>query len=81
MSPEDAEFLQHKGALSLPAADVRNEILKSYIEYVDPFMPVLDLREFLRIVESGDGKSEKISLQVFQAVMFAGSAFVDISCL
>ena len=81
IDPEESEFLYNKDALSLPSAELRNEILRSYTEFVDPFMPVLDLREFLQIVEHEDGSCGKMSLQLFHAVMFAGSAFVDLSHL
>ena len=43
----------------------------------DPFLPVLDLGEFLEATK-GEAGTKKISLVLFQAVMFAGSAFVDI---
>jgi hypothetical protein len=44
-------------------------------------MPLLDLYEFLMIVESGNGTLGRISLILYQAVMFAGSAFCDMEHL
>lgn len=44
-------------------------------------MPVLNLAEFLQMLEHEDGSYGRVSLQLFQAVMFAGSAFVDLSYL
>ncbi|KFY06520.1 hypothetical protein V491_08588, partial [Pseudogymnoascus sp. VKM F-3775] len=44
-------------------------------------MPLIELREFLGIVEEGTGDSGRISLLLFQAVMFTGVAFVDMSHL
>lgn len=78
---EESEFLYSRGALSLPSMQLRNEILRSYTEYVDPFMPVMNLVEFLQTVEHEDGSYGQVSLQLFQAIMFAGSAFVDFSHL
>lgn len=61
----------------MPSVGLRNELLKAYIEFVHPFMPLIDLYEFVMIIESNNGSLGRISLILFQAVMFAGSAFVD----
>ncbi|TKA68816.1 hypothetical protein B0A49_05829 [Cryomyces minteri] len=68
-------YLDRKGALTVPDLPLRNELLRSYAEYVHPFMPLLDLSDFLEAVE-GDGNL--VSLLLFQCVMFAGTAFVDL---
>jgi hypothetical protein len=47
---------------------------------VDPFLPPLDLQDFLGAIERCDG-SIQISLILFQAVMFASTAYVDIGYL
>lgn len=70
------EYLWAKGALSIPETGLRNELLRSYIEHVHSHMPIIDLQEFLDIVERGDGSSGRLSLLLFQCVMFAGSAFI-----
>ncbi|EXJ75372.1 uncharacterized protein A1O5_02068 [Cladophialophora psammophila CBS 110553] len=75
-----AQFLAHKGALTVPDASLRNELLRSYVQYVHPFMPILDLRQFLTPIARNDG-SGQISLLTLQAVMFAGSTFVDLRFL
>ena len=74
------DFLKQKKCLSLPEQAVRDEFLRMYICYVHPFLPLLDLEHFLRAVELDDG-SEKVSLILLQAVLFAASSFVDISYL
>ena len=79
-SEEDVEFLGRKGALSIPDDDLRNELLRSYVEYVDPYMPLLDLADFMIPVSKNDG-FQKISLFLFQAVMFTASAMVDLRFL
>ena len=78
---EDVAHLQRKGALAVPPNDFRNELLRAYIEFVHPYMPLIELHELLHIVNQGTGESGKISLLLFQAVMFAGVAFVDMSYL
>lgn len=65
----------------MPSAGLRNELLRAYIEFVHPYMPLLELYDFIMIVESGSGVLGRISLILFQAVMFAGSAFVDMQHL
>lgn len=44
-------------------------------------MPLLDLQEFLGALERHDGSTKPISLLLFQAVMFAGTAFIDMEHL
>jgi hypothetical protein len=77
IGPDEVGYLQMKGALTLPTSALRNELLRAYVEFVHPYMPLLDLNNFLVTVDSEDGSTGKISLVLFQAVMFAGSAFVD----
>lgn len=77
---EDIDFLRAKGALTVPDVDLRNELLKSYIQYVHTYMPLLELDEFLTVIFRND-TSKRLSLLLFQAVMFAGTAFIDMEHL
>ncbi|KAL1861882.1 hypothetical protein Plec18167_001333 [Paecilomyces lecythidis] len=77
---EDIDYLAAKGALTIPELGLRNELLKSYIHYVHAYMPLLDLEEFLHIIARNDG-IHRMSLLLFQAVMFAGTAFIDLKHL
>ncbi|KAJ5728584.1 uncharacterized protein N7483_003092 [Penicillium malachiteum] len=77
---EDIEYLAAKGALTIPDINLRNELLKAYIHYVHSYMPLLDLEEFLQTIVQNDGV-HRISLLLFQAVMFAGMAFIDMKHL
>lgn len=77
---EDLEYLQKKGAFYVPEAGIRNELLRSYVQYVHPYLPLLDLEEFLSAVEK-HGSNDKISLLLFQAVMFAATAYIDMRYL
>ncbi|KAG0127516.1 putative fungal specific transcription factor [Tuber indicum] len=78
---DDLEYLTKKGALTLPEEPLRSELLRSHFDFVHPYMPLLNRKDFLRSVTSDDGSKGKISLLLFQAVMFAGSAFVDMESL
>ncbi|KAJ5734096.1 hypothetical protein N7493_002882 [Penicillium malachiteum] len=80
IAPEDLEFLRFRGALSIPESGLRNELLRSYIRWVHSFMPILNLQELLRCVAENDPKGN-ISVLLFQAVMFVGTAFVDLKHL
>lgn len=77
---DDVEYLQRKGALTVPDTRLRNELLRSYAQYVHPYMPLLDLKDFLTPIEKNDG-SNLVSLLLFHAVMFAGTAYIDMRFL
>ena len=79
ISGDDLRYLKNKNALEIPQLRLRCEIFRSFLEFVHPYMPVIDIHEFLQaICECG---SQSVSLLLFQTVMFAGSAFVDIAYL
>ncbi|KAH8887405.1 hypothetical protein GQ53DRAFT_784348 [Thozetella sp. PMI_491] len=78
---EDVKYLHAKGALSLPTLELQNALLKAYVEYVHPYMPLLELHDFLSTVHHTDGLAGQISLFLYQAVMFAATAFVDLKHL
>ncbi|RPB00218.1 hypothetical protein L873DRAFT_1737164 [Choiromyces venosus 120613-1] len=78
---DDLEYLTKKGALTLPEEPLRSELLRGHFDFVHPYMPLLNRKEFLKSVTSDDGSQGKISLLLFQAVMFTGSAFVDMESL
>lgn len=78
LGADDVAYVEAKGALCLPTARFRTELLKGYILWVHPEVPVLDLDLFLRAIASNDGINP-INLLLFHAVMFAGAAFVDMS--
>ncbi|CBF84832.1 protein farB [Aspergillus nidulans FGSC A4] len=80
LQKEDIDYLAMKGALTVPDVTLRNELLKAYIHYVHTYMPLLDLEDFLQTIVQNDG-IRRMSLLLFQAVMFAGTAFIDLKHL
>jgi hypothetical protein len=74
---DDVEYLRRSGALDHPSDTLRNELLKSYLLWIHPHMPILGLHEFLSAV-AGNNDSHRIGLLLFHAVLFAASAFVDV---
>jgi hypothetical protein len=77
----DIDHLFSKGALSIPSIPARNALFRSYVEFVHPYMPVIEIHELMEIVEEGTGASGQLSLLLFQTIMFAGTAFVDMKYL
>ena len=77
---DDLIHLRMKGALSLPQPPLQIELLRKYVQYVHPFLPLLDLEDLLQPVYD-NGNSTQVSLLLFQAVMFAATAFVDMRYL
>ncbi|OAL34943.1 hypothetical protein AYO20_05658 [Fonsecaea nubica] len=71
----DIERLQAKGAFIIPATSLRNELLRCYVEYVHPYMPVLELEDFLDTIEKGEA-TKTVSLLLFQSVMFAATPYI-----
>ena len=77
---EDLEYLIHKGALTVPEPDLQLEILRAYMSSVHPFMPMLDYRSFIHALLNNQG-DRRISLLLFQAVMFAGLHSLELPVL
>ncbi|KAF5010959.1 hypothetical protein FDECE_2922 [Fusarium decemcellulare] len=80
LSPRDLQYLADKGALTIPDEPLRNELLKSYIYMIYPFMPATDIEGLLHPIMMADGR-DPVSLLLFQAIMFASVTFVDAELL
>lgn len=79
MSGSVGELLQAKGALKVPVAALRDVIWKAYLRHVQPSLPLLDVEKFSSAMNDPGGQKSRISLLLYQAVMFAGFLFVDLS--
>ena len=85
----DFQYLSAKGCFTLPPKCAIDEFLKCYFDFVPPQLPILDEQEFLdsyQIVQEGEPSKSttnqrKISLLLFQAVLFAASSYVSLSTL
>ncbi|CZR58776.1 uncharacterized protein PAC_08668 [Phialocephala subalpina] len=82
MKSDDLQYLWYKGALTIPDTSLKNALLRGYIEYVHPSLPLINLHEFLATTCASNigeyvEEDQRISLLLFQAILFAGSAFVD----
>lgn len=83
MCEVDINYLSSKNALLLPPKYIQESMLKGYIDYVHPFMPVLDLDHFSLFTNyetalKRDPLESRRSLLVLQSIMFSGSAFVEL---
>lgn len=77
---ENVGFLASRGALAIPEAGVRDELIGAFVLYVHPYMPVLDLQDFFHSIRQTEN-SNPFSLILLQAILFAGCAFVDMPLL
>ncbi|KIV93029.1 hypothetical protein PV10_04274 [Exophiala mesophila] len=78
LEPCDIAYLTSKGALKLPSAKFQEEIVKCYVFYVHPFLPVVDLVQLLgALYRPSTFQRGKISILLYQAIMFAGVSFID----
>ncbi|KAJ5601229.1 Transcription factor [Penicillium lagena] len=80
LPPEDMQFLASKCSLTLPEKDAMDEFVHQYFRHIHPVVPVLDEGEFWRIYE-GDPGPDRLSIFVFQAVLFASCPFVSLETL
>ena len=78
---DDFEYLLNRGALIIPDQALRDECLACFMEWVYPYSPIVDLNDIARAISHQDGSGGHVSLPVFQAIMFAGIGFVDMSSL
>lgn len=77
MAVEDMEFLQSKGALTIPDTKLREALIQAYLEHVHPLLPVINIEDFIESLIEDNDFNAKVSLLFLQAVMFSGSAYVD----
>ena len=80
LGQDEILFLERKGALTIPPLPLRDALLREYAEFVNPYMPLLNFHELIETIDRDDG-SQSISLLLFQAMMFAGVATVDMRFL
>lgn len=72
LAPEDVAFLSAKGAGTLPGEKAVDEFVREYFKRIHPSVPMIAEGGFWDVYQSGgqDGDG-KVSLFVFQAILFA----------
>lgn len=77
---QDLCFLSRKGALGIPDLPLRSALIRGYIENSHPWMPFLDIDLVYGSLQEKVGpRTPKISLLLFQALMFSGCASCDLN--
>lgn len=77
---QDICYLSRKGALGIPDLPLRSSLVRGYIENLHPWMPFLDIDlVYGSLQEKPSPRNPKISLLLFQALMFAGCASCDLT--
>jgi hypothetical protein len=76
---ENAKLLESKECFNLPPPAALDQFIRLYFERVHPLVPVLDEAHFWSIYRNHEPTDSKISLFVFQALLFASSAVSLIS--
>lgn len=69
LPPGDINYLFIKGSLNIPDHHTTKEFVEKYFKRIHPMLPILDEALFWRAF--GGDPTEKISLFVFQALIFA----------
>ncbi|RFU29314.1 hypothetical protein B7463_g7050, partial [Scytalidium lignicola] len=83
----DIEYLKNRRVFNIPSLSSRNALIEGCFTFVDYFMPSLQRRDFLYAYNGRseshqpDQGDQRISLLLLYAMMFTGSAFVDMSIL
>lgn len=78
--PQDASYLELQGCLRVPKKTVLDEFVKQYFLHVHPIMPLINEGDFWEAYSSppAEGsRAAKVSLLVFQAMLFAACAYVS----
>lgn len=75
MPSEEINFLDIQGCLLVPRRQTMDSIVQQYFLHVHPLLPLLDERSFWDVYSrrwaAADASGPKISLLVFQALLFA----------
>ncbi|KAF4988282.1 hypothetical protein FDECE_15113 [Fusarium decemcellulare] len=77
---QDVEFLELNGCFHIPLRPIQEEFIHQYFLYIHPCYPLIDEGEFWDMYlkrDRRDGKDDTMSLLLFQAMLFASSAFVS----
>lgn len=71
--PQDVNFLDSQGCLRVPTRPILDEFVQQYFLHVHPLLPFLNEGDFWNLYchQGSGGTGEKMSLLVFQAMLFS----------
>lgn len=78
--PQDVNFLELQGCLRVPTRALLDEFLREYFLHVHPLLPLVNEGEFWDIYcqnPNGNALNERVSLLVFQGILFASCNFIS----
>ncbi|KAK6859768.1 fungal specific transcription factor domain-containing protein [Apiospora arundinis] len=77
--PQDVNYLESQGCLRVPTPEILDEFVRQYFLHVHPLMPVINEGDFWEMYgQFGFGGSgERMSLLVFQSMLFVACNFVS----
>lgn len=79
LGADEIEYLQKKGAFTLPDPALRDECLRCYRLYMHPLFPSVDYPQVWSVVHAEHSTSNgRLSLLLLQAIMFAGAMWVEV---
>ncbi|GAP85371.2 putative fungal specific transcription factor domain-containing protein [Rosellinia necatrix] len=81
--PQDVNFLESQGCLRIPTRSILDEFVQQFFLHVHPLMPLFNEGDFWDIYcqQGRAGTGERMSLLVFQAMLFACCNFVSKSSI
>ncbi|KAI0008714.1 fungal-specific transcription factor domain-containing protein [Xylariaceae sp. FL0662B] len=81
--PQDVNYLESQGCLRVPTRSIFDEFVREYFLHVHPMMPVINEGDFWDMYchHVPGEPAEKISLIVFQAILFSSCNFVSKSSI
>ncbi|KAF4983414.1 hypothetical protein FZEAL_1143 [Fusarium zealandicum] len=80
LDEQDVQFLELKGCFHVPLRPIQEEFIYQYFLYIHPCYPLIDEAQFWDMYLNGgrnNGSDRTMPLLVFQAMLFASSAFVS----
>ena len=78
--PQDVNFLELQGCLRVPTRALLDEFLQQFFLHVHPLLPLVNEGDFWDTYcqsTSSNAHNERVSLLVFQAILFASCNFVS----
>lgn len=80
LPPQDVNFLELQGCLRVPTRALLDEFLQQYFLHVHPLLPLInegDIWDMYCLNPNTSSGSERISLLLFQSILFASCNFVS----
>jgi Fungal specific transcription factor domain len=80
LSERTIKHLRDQGAFIMPEGHLRDLLVYTYVHFVYPQLPMIDIAEFATAITRTD-ESSKLSLLVLQAVFYSATDYVSMDAL